>query len=96
LLALLAGADLEESCSLWIDVSGKQEFEGVVADRHTIGEFDNGKAIIKDFERSFLPFSFQAMAHDEDRLPFPLDAKVAQRALRRSGAGELAAGAGSY
>ena len=65
-----------------IDVRGKEQFERIIADGHAIGKFHNGQAIVEDFERGFLPLSFEAMAHDEDRLAFSLDTKVAQRALR--------------
>lgn len=82
MFALPAGADFKVGSPLKIDVRGKEQFERIIADGHAIGEFHNGQAIVEDFERGFLPLSFEAMAHDEDRLAFSLDTKVAQRALR--------------
>ncbi|HXH85999.1 MAG TPA: hypothetical protein VNI35_04190 [Nitrospira sp.] len=96
MFAMPASADFKVGSSLGIDVGGKQQFEWVIAHRHAIGEFHNGKAIVEDFECGFLALSFQAMAHYEDRLAFPLDTKVTQRVLRRCGAGEVAAGTCSY
>ena len=96
LFALTAGADFKVGGPLGIDVCGKQQFERVITDSHAIGEFHNGKAIVEDFKCGFLPLSFEAMAHYEDRLAFPLDTKVTQRVLRRCGAGEVPAGTCSY
>jgi hypothetical protein len=81
---------------LRVDVRGKKQFERVVADRQAVGKLDDGKAIIEHLKRGFLPTPFKEMAHDENRLSFPLGAEITQRALRGSGAGKFAAGARSY
>jgi hypothetical protein len=77
LLALGAGTDLEIGGSVGIDVGRKEQFVRVVPDRNSVGKFDDGKTIIKDFERGFLSLSLEDVAHHEDRLTFPLCAEIA-------------------
>lgn len=81
MLALCAGTDLEIGRSVRIDVGRKKQFVRIVPDRNSVGEFDDGKTIIKDFECGFLSLSLEDVAHHEDRLTFPLCAKIAQRVV---------------
>jgi hypothetical protein len=77
LLALGAGTDLEIGGSVRIDVGRKEQFVRVVPDCNSVGKFDDGKTIIKDFERGFLSLSLEDVAHHKDRLTFPLCAEIA-------------------
>ena len=96
MLALEARADLEVGGSVWINVGRKEQFVRVISDRHAVCEFHDSQTIVKDFERGFLPFSLEDVAHDEHGLAFPLGAEIAQRVLSCGGAGKLAAGTCSY
>lgn len=96
LFTVPAFADFEIGNALRVDFRGKEQLEGVVADRQTVGKLDDSKSIIEHFKGGFLASPFEEMAHDENRLSFPLGAEVAQRALPGGGAGKLPAGAGSY
>jgi hypothetical protein len=57
LFALPAGANFEVGGSLIVDVGGQKQLQRVISDRAAVGEFDDGQAVVKDLERSFLPFS---------------------------------------
>lgn len=92
LLALCAGTDLEIGSSIRIDVGRKKKFVRIVPDRNSVGKFDDGKTIIKNFERGFLSLSLEDVAHHKDRLTFPLGAEIAQRVVSCCGARKLAAG----
>ena len=96
LFAVPALADFEIGNALRIDVRGKQQLERVIADGQAVGKLDDRKTIVENLKGGFLPSPFEEMAHDENRLSFPLGAEVTQRVLRGGGAGKLAAGAGSY
>ncbi len=76
LLALPAGANFEVGSSLVVNVSGQEQFQWVISDRTSIGELDDGQAIVKDFKVSFLSFSGQDMPDDEHRLSLTLRSKV--------------------
>jgi len=76
LLALPAGANFEVGSSLVVNVSGQEQFQWVISDRTTIGELDDGQAIVKDFKVSFLSFSGQDMPDDEHRLSLTFRSKV--------------------
>lgn len=95
LFALLTCADFEVGGAIRVDLCGEQQFEGIVAEGHTVGEFYDGQAVVKYFERGFLSLSCKDMADHEDRLSFSLSTKVAQGVLRGGHAGELAGGTGS-
>lgn len=96
MLALEAGTDFEVGGSVWINVGRKEQFVRVISDRHAVCEFHDSQTIVKDFERGFLPFSLEDVAHHKHRLTFPLGAEIAQRVLSCGGARKLAAGTGSY
>ena len=57
LFALPAGANFEVGGSLIVDVGGQKQLQRVISDRAAVGEFDDGQAVVKDLEGSFLPFS---------------------------------------
>jgi len=95
LFAQLAGPNFEVGGSLVIDVGRQEQFEWIVSDRAAVWKFDDGQAVIKDFECSFLPFSSQDMPEDEHRLSLALRAEVSQGVLCVRGAGKLAGRAGS-
>ncbi len=76
LLALPAGANFEVGGSLVVDVGGQEQFEWVISDRATVGEFDDCQAIVKDLKVPFLPFSSQDMSEDEHWLSLALRAEV--------------------
>ncbi|MBF8296681.1 MAG: four helix bundle protein [Bacteroidetes bacterium] len=57
LFALPAGANFEVGGSLIVDVGGQEQLQRVISDRAAVGEFDDGQAVVKDLEGSFLPFS---------------------------------------
>ena len=76
LFALPAGANFEVGGSLIVDVSGQEQLQRVISDRATVGEFDDGQAVVKDLEGSFLPFSGQYMSENEYRLSLTLRAEV--------------------
>ncbi len=76
LFALPAGANFEVGSSLVVDVGWQEQFERVISDGATVGEFDDREAVIKDLEGSFLPFSGQYMPENEHRLSLALSAEV--------------------
>jgi hypothetical protein len=96
LLALRTGTDFEIRRSIGIDICGKKQFVWVVPDGDPIRKLHYGEAIVEDFKCGFLPFAVEDMTYDENRLPFPLGAKIAQAMLGRGCAGKLAAGTCSY
>ncbi len=57
LFALPAGANFEVGGPHVVDVGRQEQFEWVISDHAAVGEFDDGQAVVKDFEGSFLPFS---------------------------------------
>ena len=81
-----ARADFKIGRSIRIDVGWKEQFVRVVTDRHSVAKFHDGQAVIEDFEGGFLSFPLEHVAHDEDRLTFPLRAEIAQAVLRDAGA----------
>ena len=95
LFALPAWANFEVGDSLIVDIRGQEQLQRVIPDRAAIGKFDDGQTVVKDLERSFLPFSGQDMPEDQHRLPLTLRAEVSQGMLGVRGARELACGAGS-
>ena len=76
LFALPAGANFEVGGSLVVDVGGQEQLQRVISDRAAVGEFDDGQAVVKDLEGSFLPFSGQYMSENEHRLSLALRAEV--------------------
>ena len=76
LFAQPAGANFEVGSSLIVDVGGQEQFQRVISDRAAVGEFDDGQAVVKDLEGSFLPFSGQYMSENEYRLSLTLRAEV--------------------
>jgi len=76
LFALVAGANFEVGGSLVVDVGGQEQLQRVISDRAAVGEFDDGQAVVKDLEGSFLPFSGQYMPEDEHRLSLTFRAEV--------------------
>ena len=76
LFALPAGANFEVGSSLIVDVGGQEQLQRVISDRAAVGEFDDGQAVVKDLEGSFLPFSGQYMSENEYRLSLTLRAEV--------------------
>jgi hypothetical protein len=76
LFALEAGANFEVGGSLVVDVGGQEQLQRVISNRAAVGEFDDGQAVVKDLEGSFLPFSDQYMPEDEHRLPLTFRAEV--------------------
>jgi len=95
LLTLSARTDLKVRGAIRIDIGGKEEFVGVVSNRHPVDELHHGQTVIEDLEGRFLSFPLEYMTHNEHSLALPLGAKIAQRMLRRGCAGELTAGTGS-
>ena len=77
LLALSTGTDLEIRGPVRIDVGRKQQFIRIVSNRDAVGKLDHGKTVVEDFEGGFLPFALDQVAHDENRLTFPLRPKIA-------------------
>ena len=57
MFALPAGANFEVSGSLVVDIGRQEQLQRVISDRAAVGEFDDGQAVVKDLEGSFLPFS---------------------------------------
>ena len=76
LFALAARANFEVGGSLVVDVGGQEQLQRVISDRAAVGEFDDGQAVVKDLEGSFLPFSGQYMPEDEHRLSLTFRAEV--------------------
>ncbi len=76
LFALPAGANFEVGSSIVVDVGWQEQFERVISDGATVGEFDDREAVVKDLEGSFLPFSGQYMPENEHRLSLALGAEV--------------------
>ena len=76
MFALPAWTNFEESGSLVINVCGEEQLQRVIPDRAAVGKFDDGQTVVKDLERSFLPFSGQDMSEDQHRLPLTLCAEV--------------------
>jgi hypothetical protein len=76
LFALPAGANFEVGSSLIVDMGGQEQFQRIISDRAAVGEFDDGQAVVKDLEGSFLPFSGQYMSENEYRLSLTLRAEV--------------------
>ena len=76
LFALRAGANFEVGSSLIVDMGGQEQLQRVISDRAAVEEFDDGQAVVKDLEGSFLPFSGQYMSENEYRLSLTLCAEV--------------------
>jgi hypothetical protein len=76
LLALGARTDFKIGGAIRIDIRGKEEFVGVVANCHPVAEFHDGQTVIEDLEGGFLSLPFEYMTHHEHRLALPLGAKV--------------------
>ena len=76
LFALPAGANFEVGSSLIVDMGGQEQLQRVISDRAAVEEFDDGQAVVKDLEGSFLPFSGQYMSENEYRLSLTLRAEV--------------------
>jgi len=76
LFAQLAGTNFEVAGSLVVDVGGQEQLPRVISDRAAVGEFDDGEAVVKDLEGSFLLFSSQYMPEDEHRLSLALRTEV--------------------
>jgi hypothetical protein len=92
----LTRTDFKVGDALFIDLSGKQEFNRIIARGSTVAKLDEGDAIIEDFKGSFLSFAIEQMAEDEDRLAFAFRAEIFEGVLRRCGAGELTGRICSY
>ena len=76
LFALPAGANFKVGGSLIVDVGGQEQFQRIISDQAAVGEFDDGQAVVKDLEGSFLPFSSQYMSENKYRLSLTLRAEV--------------------
>ena len=76
LFALPAGANFEVGSSLIVDMGGQEQLQRVISDRAAVEEFDDGQAVVKDLEGSFLPFSGQYMSENEYRLSLTFRAEV--------------------
>jgi len=92
----LARTDFKVRDALFIDVSGKQEFDRIIAHGSAIAEFDEGDPVIEDLKRRFLPFAIEQMAEDEDRLAFAFRAEIFEGMLGRRRTGVLTGRACSY
>lgn len=90
-----ARADFKIGDALVIDFSGKQEFGWIVPRGAPVAELDKGDPVVEHFESGLLPFAIQQMAEDHNRLTFPFDTKMFQRALGSRGTGKLTGGVGS-
>ena len=76
MIALPAVTNFEVGGSFVVDVGRQEQLPRVISDRATVGEFDDGQAVVKDLEGSFLPFSGQYMPENEHRLSLALRAEV--------------------
>lgn len=76
LFALSARSNFEVGGSLVVDVGRQEQLPRVIPDRTAVGEFDDGQAVVKDLEGSFLPLSGQYMPENEHRLSLALRAEV--------------------
>lgn len=76
MFALPTGANFEVGDSLIINVRGQEQFERVISDRAAVREFDDGQAVIKDLESSFLSLSGQDMPEDQHRLSLTLCTEI--------------------
>lgn len=92
----LARADFKVGDAFFIDLSGKQEFNRIIAHGSTVAELDEGNPVIEDFKSGFLPFAIEPMTENEDRLAFAFRAEIFEGVLSRRGAGILARRAGPY
>jgi hypothetical protein len=80
--------DLKIRNAALVDFGRKQKFQGIIAEDSTIREFDHGEPIVEHLKGRFLPFPFQDMADDENRLSSAFGPQILQGALSSSGAGE--------
>lgn len=77
MLTFSARTDLKVRGAIRIDIGGKEEFVGVIPNRHPVDEFHDCQTVIENLEGSFLSFPLEDMTHHEHRLALPLRAKVA-------------------
>lgn len=71
-----ARANFKVGDSLIINVRGQEQFKWVISDRAAVRKFDNGEAVIKDLENSFLPLSGQDVPENQHWLPLTLCTEV--------------------
>jgi hypothetical protein len=72
-----------------VNFSRQQKLTGIVPHLCSIPELHDRKSVVEGFECAFLSFAGQQMTEHKDRLPFPLDTEVLERALSTGRAGKL-------
>lgn len=86
-LAGATGTNFKIGHTPFIDFSGEQEFDRIIADDSSVAELDEGDSIVESFKNGFLSPPIEQVSEHKNRLAFSFDAEVFERVLRRRRAG---------